>query len=59
MTFCDLCGEVIESWMHSDWYGNKFVCGPECAEAHGLKGDNDYDEPAIGSPEPCSGSKVA
>ncbi len=57
MTFCDACGELIESWMRADWYGNDFVCGPECAEAHGLKGDN-Y-EPTTSSPEPCHSDKAA
>lgn len=41
MTFCDLCGELIESWMRADWFGNIFACGKECAEAHGVKGDDE------------------
>lgn len=60
MDFCDACGVVIEpEYMDPDWYGDKFVCCPECAEAHGLKGDNDYDEPTTSSPESFSGPKVA
>lgn len=41
MTFCELCGELIEPWMHADWFGNKYACGKECAEAHGVKGDDE------------------
>jgi hypothetical protein len=27
--------------MHADWFGNIFACGKECAEAHGVKGDDE------------------
>ncbi|WP_312560899.1 hypothetical protein [Anaerospora sp.] len=42
MDFCEACGVCIDpQYMKPDWYGNKLICCPECAEAHGIKGDDE------------------
>lgn len=60
MDFCEACGVCIDpEYMKPDLYGDKLICCPECAEAHGLKGDNDYDEPGTSCSEPFPCNKVA